>query len=122
MARESCAALGLVHGLGEERNAAGRLAARGREPAVHAPEMGEVRRIQPLACLGGAAQRLGRLPDVVLQQPGLGQRAPQLDQVRARQSGPFEQPDEHGRRLRSLPSIQGGEGLRVGSDGGTPGV
>ncbi len=72
-------ALRLFQGLGKEGDAAGRLAPRHRQPAVHAPEVREPGRIQPLAPLRRGAQRVGRLPDVVLEQPRLGQGTSDLD-------------------------------------------
>ena len=47
---------------------------------------GQARRIEPLARFGRAAERLGRLADVVLQQPGFGERAADLDLFVAGQS------------------------------------
>ena len=79
-------ALGLLQRLGEERDAARGLAARDGQPAVHAPEVGQPRGIEPLALLGRSSERLGRLPQVVLEQPGFGERTPDLDLIVAPQA------------------------------------
>ena len=72
--------LGLRQRPRQKSNAAGGLAAGGRQPAMHAPEIGQAGGVQSLARLGRAAERLGSLAHVVLQQPGLRQGAadPQL--------------------------------------------
>ena len=75
-------ALGLLERAAEERDAARRLAARDRQPAVQPPELGQPRRIEPLALFGRIAERLGRLADVVLLKPGLGQGASDLERSR----------------------------------------
>ena len=98
-------ALGLAHGFGQEGNSARRLAAGRREPAVHAPQMGEVGRIEPFVRFRRGTERLRRLPDIVLKQPGFGERAANLDLVRAWQPGSLQEPDEEGCRLSSLTPI-----------------
>ena len=108
MARESCARSACLQGLGEERDAAGGLAARDGQPAVHPPEIGQLRGIEPLALFGRSPKRLGRLTDVVLQQPGFGQRAPELESARrAAARAASERADEQGRRLGAVPLLEG---------------
>ena len=53
--------LGLLQGLGEERDAAGRFAAGNGQAAVYPPHVRKPRRIQPLPPCGRRAQRLRRL-------------------------------------------------------------
>ena len=107
-------ALGLLQGLGEEGDAAGRLAAGDGQPAVHPPEVGQPGRIEPLAPFGRRPERLGRLPDVVLEQPGFGQRAADLDLlVAAADPGCLQRADQQRRRLGPVPVLQGLDGLGV---------
>ena len=80
-------ALRLLQRAGQERDAARRLAARDRQLAVQPPELRQPGRVEPLALFGRIAQRFGRLTDVVLQEPGLGQRAANLQTAR-RGAGP----------------------------------
>ena len=99
-------ALGLLQRLRQERDAARRLAARHGQPAVHAPQVRQPGRVEPLPPLRRIAQRLGRLPDVVLQQPGLGQRAADLGLLVAVAAGLFQCADEEGGGLRAVPVLE----------------
>ena len=67
-------ALRLLQRAREKRNAARRLPLGDRQLAVQPPELGQPGGMQPLALFGRMAQRVGRLTDVVLQEPRFGQR------------------------------------------------
>ncbi len=110
-------ALGSGERLAEEGDAAGGLAAGRRETAVHAPQIGQTGRLDPLARFRRVPQRLGRLAQVVLEQLGLGERAADLDLLFARQTGTPERPGQQRRRISAPPL---GEGLnRLSSTGRT---
>ncbi len=106
-------ALGLLQRLGQERDAAGRLAARHGQPAVHAPEVRQPGRVEALPPFRRIAQRFGRLPDVVLEQPGLGQRAADLGLLVAIAAGLLQRANEEGGRLRAVPVLERLHGLAV---------
>ena len=107
-------ALRLLQRLGEERDAARRLAARDGQAAVQPPELREPGRVQPLAPLRRTAQRLGRLPHVVLQQPRFGERAANLDLlVAAAAPGCLQRANQQGGRLGAVPAFERLDRLRV---------
>ena len=83
------------------------------QPAVHAPESGKAGRIEPLAPLGRGAQRLSRLANIVLKEPGFGERTPDLDLLVAMQPRALQGTDQEGRRLGSGPALQRLHGLPV---------
>ena len=89
MARESWARSACFSARARKRDAARRLAPGDGQLAVQAPELRETGRVQPLALLGGSAQRLGRLPDIVLLEPGLSERGPDLERLVAGSPGCF---------------------------------
>ena len=60
---------------------------------------------------GGSPERLGRLADVVLQEPGFGQRAANLERLVAAQPGLLERADEEGRGFGAVSVLQGLGGL-----------
>src|SRR5262245_61808661 len=68
-------ALGLRESLDQKRNATGGFTAGRRQPPVHPPQLGQSGRLQTLARFGRTAKRLGRLSQVVLEEPGLGEGA-----------------------------------------------
>ncbi len=106
-------AFGGLTRFGEEGDAARRLAARRRETAVHPPEIGKAGRVESLPRLGRTPQGLGRLADVVLQQPGLGQRAADLNLLLAPQPGPLQHPNEQGRRVCAAALVERPNGLAI---------
>ena len=57
---------------------------RNRQLAVQPPQLRQPGRVQPLALVGRIAQRFGRLADVVLLEPGLGERRPAIWSVSSR--------------------------------------
>ena len=102
-------ALGQSQGFGQERDAAGRFAACRGHPAVHPPEVGEPGRIGPLARIWRPAERLGRLAQVVLEQPGFRQSAPDPNLVVANETGLPQRADQEGRGLGPMPLLQSRE-------------
>ncbi len=106
-------ALGGLEGLGEEGDAAGRFAAGSGEAAVHPPEVREARGIEAFPGFGRSPQGLGGLTDVVLQQPGLGERAPHLHLLFALEPRPLERAHKEGRRIRAPPLLERPNGLTV---------
>jgi hypothetical protein len=104
-------ALGLFQRLGQEGDAARRLAARNCQPAVHAPQVRKPNRIHALASLGRRAEGLGRLPKVVFEQPGLGQRTPDVDLVIARQARLPERAQQERRGFGAVPLLEHPHGL-----------
>ena len=106
-------ALGLLERLGQQRDRAGGFAGRDREAAVHAPQVGEPGRIEPLAPLGRRTKRLRGLPQVVEQQPGLCQCAADLDLLVATQSRLPQRADEQVGGVSSLTALQRLNGLFV---------
>ena len=112
--------LGLADRLGQEGDAARRLATRGGQPAVHPPQPRQLGRLQPLPGFRRSAQCVSRLPDVVLKEPGLGERAANLNLLVAGQSGALQQPREQRRRLGALAPVQGL--LRLARKGPTDGT
>jgi hypothetical protein len=61
---------------------------------VHAPQVREPGWINPFARLGRASERLCRLAKVVLQEPGFGERTPELNLLVARKTRASERSDE----------------------------
>ncbi len=106
--------LGLLESLGQQGDASRRFAAGDGEPAVHSPEVGEPGGIEPLAPLGRRSERLGRLPHVVLEQPGLGEGAPQLDLVVAPEAGLLQRARQQRGGVRAMAAFERLHGLRVG--------
>ena len=90
-------AIGLLKGLREEGDAARGLAARHRKPPVHPPEIREPRRPKPLAPHRRRAKRFGRLANIVLLEPGLGQRTADLDLLVPVQARLTQRSDKKGR-------------------------
>ena len=105
--------LGQSQGFGQKRDTAGGLPARRGHPAVHPPEVRQPGRIGPFARIGRPAQRLGRLPQIVLEQPRLRQRAPDLDLVLATQARLPKRPDEQRRGLGPMSLFQSLDGAVV---------
>ena len=97
----------------QERNSLGGLSSSGGQPAVHAPQVGKAGRIDALSRLGWTPKRFDGLSQVVLKQPGLGQRATKLNLLVARQAGTPQGTDEQGRCIRASPLTQGLKGLTV---------
>jgi hypothetical protein len=100
-------------GFREQGDPARRLAACGGEPTVHPPAVGEFGGVQPLARLGGTPDGLGGLTQIVLQEPGFGQRAPDLDVFLARQPGPLQRPQQQVDGLGPAPLFERLNSLRV---------
>src|SRR4051812_18645252 len=80
---------------------------------MDAPEIGETRRIEPVAPLGRSAQRLGRPPHVVLKQPGLRQSTSDLNLFVAVESWLAQRADEKRRGLGAHSTLQGPHGLSI---------
>ena len=72
-------AFGLPQCLGEKRDAAGGLAARNRQAAVDAPQIGQARGVEALSTFGRLTKRLRGLTNVVLQEPRFRQGAADLN-------------------------------------------
>ena len=106
-------ALGGLQRFGQERDAAGGFAAGGGQAAVHPPEVGQPGGIEPFAGFGRSPQGLGGLADVVLQQPGFRERAPDLDLLVATEPRPLERAHEQRRRVRAAPLLERPNGLAV---------
>ena len=106
-------ALGLLQRFGQERDAAGRLAARHGQAAVHPPQVRQPGRVETLPSFRGIAQCFGRLPHVVLEQPGFGQRAANLRLLVASATGLFQGANEEGRRLSAVSVLERLHGLFV---------
>ena len=101
----------LLQCFGQERDPAGGLAPGNSQAAVHAPQVGEPGRIEPLAPLRRFSQRFGRLPHVVLQKPGFRQSAANLRLLVSMQPRAPEGAYEEACRLGPGPSFQGLYGL-----------
>ena len=80
---------------------------------MHAPEIGEAGRIQPLTPGWRRPQRLGCLPHVVLKQPGLSQGAPDLHLLVAMESGLLQRADQEGGRLSPRPALERLDGAPI---------
>ena len=100
-------ALGEAEGFGEEGDAARRLSPGGGNPAMHAPEVRQSGGIGPLADIGRSPKRFRRLPEVVLQQPGLRQSRPNPDLILPGQAWLAQRTDEKRRRLGPVPMFEG---------------
>jgi hypothetical protein len=98
--------LRLLQGFDQEGDAARGLSAGHGEPAVHAPEIGQAGRFQPFAALWRRSQSFGRLADIILEEPGFSQRAPDVDLFVALQSWTLQCPDEERSRLGSSPALE----------------
>jgi hypothetical protein len=99
-------ALGRLQGACEKRDSTRRLASRRSKAAVHPPEIRKTSRIEPFSRFGRPPERFGCLSNVVLEEPRLGQRAPDLDLLLAPETRPLQRPDEEGRRIRTAPLIE----------------
>ena len=105
--------LGSRESFTEERNSLGGLSASSGQPAVHPPEVGKTGRIDALSRLGWTPKRFDGLPQVVLKQPRLGQRAAKLNLLVARQAWTPQGTDEQRCCIRASPLTQGLKGLTV---------
>ncbi len=99
-------ALGGLQGLGQESDAAGRLAPCGREAAVHTPEVGYAGGIEAFPRFGRSPEGVGCLPDVVLEQPGVRQRAADLALLLPPQPWPLQRAHQQRRRFSAAPALQ----------------
>ena len=86
----------LLQCLREERNPAGGLATRDRQPAVHAPQIGKTSGIESLlATFGWMTESFRCLSDIVLKQPRLGEGTSNLGLLVAMKTrlpqGPYEE-------------------------------
>jgi hypothetical protein len=90
-------AFGRCKGLAEQGDAARRFTACSRKPAVHSPDVGETRRLQAFARFRRPTEGFGRLPDVILEEVGLGQRASDLNLLVTGQPGAAESAGEQRR-------------------------
>jgi hypothetical protein len=90
-----------VERLGQERDAARRFPACRRKPAVHAPEVRKAGGIETLARFGRSPKRFGRLSNIILQQPRVGQGAAHLNLLVAAESRLLQRAHEQRRRIRA---------------------
>ena len=86
----------------KESDATRGLATCDRQPPMQPPEIRQTGRIDAFSRFGKTAERIRRLPEVVLKQPRLRQRTAYLDLIITTQSGLPERPDEQGRGLRTV--------------------
>ena len=80
---------------------------------MHAPEVRKARRVEPFSRFGRSTERFGRLPEIVLEEPGIGKGAPDLDLLLAAQPRPLDRADEEGRRVRAAAVFQSLNGLPI---------
>src|SRR5262245_14211313 len=103
--------LGGLERLAEERNAARRLPAGDCELALEPPEFRQTRRMEPLPLFRRIAQDVGRLADVVLLKPRLGQRGAQLEGLVTAQPRLLLEPDEQAGGIPPVTPFQSFERL-----------
>ncbi len=70
-------------------------------------------RIEAFSSFGRSPQGFGGLADIVLQQPGLGQSAPNLNLLIAIEPRTLERAHEQRRRVRAPPLLERPNGLTV---------
>jgi len=105
--------VGLAQGLGEKRDTARRLAARDRETAMYPPKVGQAGRVKPFASFRRSPQRLGSPAHIVLQQPGFGECAADLNVFVAVKTRLSKAADQQGRCFGPHSSLEGAHGLSV---------
>jgi hypothetical protein len=106
-------ALGLIQGLGEERDPSRRFAAGYRETAMEPPQIRESRRIEPLAPFRRGPERFRCPSHIVLKQPGLGKGAPDLDLLVTVKARLAEPADEKRSRFCAHPAFKRANRLAV---------
>jgi len=99
-------AFSLFQRAGEEGDASGRLAPCDRELAVQPPQLRQAGRVQPLA-FRWMAERLGGLPEVVLEQPRFRQRTAELERLVTAEAWRLQNANEQRRGVCSMTLLKG---------------
>jgi len=76
------------------------------ELPVQSPDFREARRVEALALFRQIAERVGRLPQVVLEEPGLGERRPKLQRLVTGQSRLLLGADEQRRGVGAVAVLE----------------